>query len=399
MEVLLDISRLAYGVRRATPSGIDRVEMAYARHFLETSASSVTAVVQSVWGWFAAVPRERAVALIGSIAAGWAGDAAATRHAARLAAALHGRLALGRGPLAARLARRRRTVFLLVSHRALDRARPIAAVTRQGAAFVPLMHDLIPLTHPEYARPAQSRRHRRRLDTVAAQASAVIVNSAATAAALAPELAARGAAPTVLVAPLGIAPLARAKAPSSPSRFVCLGTIEPRKNHLLLLHLWREFAATLGTAAPRLVLIGRRGWENENIVDLLDRGAALHGLVEEAGSLSDTATAARLVGATALLFPSFVEGFGLPLAEALAAGVPVICSDLPALREIGGDVPDYLDPLDGVGWRRAILDHARPDSALRRGQLKRLAQWHAPAWPAHFAAVERLLETLPDRAA
>jgi len=398
VEVLLDISRLAFGIRRPTPSGIDRVEMAYARHFLEPPTSTATALVQRVWGGFAAIPRDRALALIDSIAAGWAGDAAATRHAARLAAALHARLALGGGKRAARLIRRRRAAFLLVSHRALDRPSPIGAIARAGAAFVPLIHDLIPLTHREYARPPQTRRHRRRLDTVATHASAVIVNSAATAAALAPELAARRAAPTVLVAPLGIHQTPAARTRASPPYFVCLGTIEPRKNHLLLLHLWRDFAAALGAAAPRLVLIGRRGWENENIVDLLDRATALRGLVEEAGALSDAAAADRLAGATALLFPSFVEGFGLPLAEALAAGVPAICADLPALREVGGDVPDYLDPLDGVGWRRAILDHARPDSALRRRQLRRLAQWRAPGWAAHFAAVERLLETLPDHA-
>ena len=290
---------------------------------------------------------------------------------------------------------RRRSVFLLVSHRSLDRAPVIAPLRRAGAAFVPFVHDLIQLSHPEYARPPQVRRHAARVSTVAALADGVVVNSAATAASLRVELAARGLpAPSIAVAPLGVAAPRRAPAAASPTApyFVCLGTIEPRKNHLLLLHLWRDLAARFGDAAPRLVLLGRRGWENENILDLLERCSALRGLVRECGAPGDAAVASLLAGSRALLFPSFAEGYGLPLAEALALGVPALCSDLPALREVGGAVPDYLDPLDGAAWRRAVLDYADPASAARAAQLSRLASWRAPGWDAHFAAVDALLE-------
>ena len=82
--------------------------------------------------------------------------------------------------------------------------------------------------------------------------------------------------------------------------------------------------------------------------------------------------------------PSFAEGFGLPVVEALALGAPVIASDLPALREAGGRAPDYLDPLDGPGWTAAVLDYAKPDSAMRRAQLKRMATWRPPNWDDHL---------------
>ena len=194
-----------------------------------------------------------------------------------------------------------------------------------------------------------------------------------------------------MVAPLGIRPMRKATAqlPTEPY-FVCLGTVEPRKNHQLLLNLWHDLAA-VGRDGPRLVLCGRRGWDNATTLKLLDGCDTLRGLVLDAGALPDRRVTELLAGARALLFPSFAEGYGLPVAEALALGVPVLCSDLPALREVGGDVPDYLDPRDAPGWRRAILDYARPDSAARAAQLARLRFWHAPDWDAHFVQVDTLL--------
>jgi hypothetical protein len=81
----------------------------------------------------------------------------------------------------------------------------------------------------------------------------------------------------------------------------------------------------------------------------------------------------------------------LPIAEALASGVPVICSDIPAFREVGRDVPEYLDPLNLPAWSDVVLDYCRPDSSMRAAQMQRLTQWRAPCWSDHFAVVEQLL--------
>ena len=124
---------------------------------------------------------------------------------------------------------------------------------------------------------------------------------------------------------------------------------------------------------------------------MLERCPALRGVVFELRSVPDREVAHLLKGAQALLLPSFAEGFGFPVIEALALGVPVLCSDLPALRENGGEVPEYLDPLDGVGWRQAIIDYVMPASPRRAAQLHRLAGWQPPCWQDHFAAVETLI--------
>jgi glycosyltransferase involved in cell wall biosynthesis len=136
--------------------------------------------------------------------------------------------------------------------------------------------------------------------------------------------------------------------------FSVIGTIEPRKNHLLLLNLWRQLA-TDSPEPPRLCIIGKRGWENENVLDMLDRCDAIKGLVTEFGSLSDTEVQLLMKGSRALLFPSFVEGLGIPILEAAALDLPCIVSDIPVFREVAPAETVFLDPLDGPGWKRAII--------------------------------------------
>jgi len=293
-------------------------------------------------------------------------------------------------------------VLVQASPHHLTRPTLMASILRrERARFVCLVHDLIPLEYPEYARPDGAAQHRRRIETIVAQADGIIANSHATLASLDPWLRRAGATPHVTVAHLGTHDIpasavahTRARAEERPY-FVSIGTIEPRKNHLLLLNLWRRMAEEASAAnIPKLVLIGRRGWENEQIVDMLERCPALVGCVEERSGLSDRETRAVLSGARALLMPSFAEGYGMPVTEALDLGVPVLCSDLPALREAGGAVPLFLDPLDGPAWRRAIMAYADPDDRERQVQLARLAAWRRPTWKDHIARVEKLIEAV-----
>ena len=288
-------------------------------------------------------------------------------------------------------------VYLLVSHRHLHRQAALAsALRRTGAMFVPLIHDVIPLDFPEYGRPGEAARHQRRLATVARLADGVVVNSAATGAAVSRYL------PRILpihVAPLGVSLPTGGVMSEATSRpyFLCVGTIEPRKNHLLLLHLWRRLVELRGNQAPRLLIVGSRGWENENVLDLLDRCTALKGHVVELGAVSDIRLAALLRSARALLMPSFAEGFGLPIAEALSQGTPVICSDLPALRAVGQGVPEYLDPLCASAWRDAVQAYTAPASPRRDAQLARMPDWRCVTWHEHVASAVAFAEGLPAR--
>jgi glycosyltransferase involved in cell wall biosynthesis len=294
------------------------------------------------------------------------------------------------------------SAYLLVSHHHLEKRRLIARLKRRSQTrFVCLIHDLIPVEFPEYAKPGQAANHLRRIETAVVLADALIVNSAVTGAALRPHIDLGRRAPPVLTAPFGAdLPTAAQSvvAPIDRPYFVYVGTIEARKNHLLLLNLWRQLSRDLGDRAPLLVLVGQRGWEIENVIDLLDRCPALRDTVIEHNSLPDAALVPLLRGARALLLPSFAEGFGFPVIEALQLGVPALCSDIAALRETGGAVPEFLDPLDGPGWRAAILDYTAPQSSRRAAQLARLAAWRPPRWDAYFASVDRFIaDVLSER--
>src|SRR5262249_41244642 len=156
----------------------------------------------------------------------------------------------------------------------------------------------------------------------------------------------------VTVAPLGLdlKLVAGSEGAATQPYFIFVATIESRKNHLLLLDVWERLALELGAATPRLVIVGRRGWSHEKVVERIANSSVLSRLVDEYNTLPDTALARLLAEARAALYPSFAEGYGLPVAEALALGVPVICSDLAELREVARHVPEYLDPGDPQAW-------------------------------------------------
>ena len=377
---LLDATRLIWRRWRGRlPTGIDRVCLAYLRHF----GSRSQAVVQHEQ--FRRVldvePSRDLFALLDEPPRGFR-----MRLGTGILRHLRGLNSSGRGRL-----------YLNIGHTGLDSPGFRHWIDRSGVRPIYLVHDLIPITHPEFCRPGEPEKHRERMRTVLRTATGVIGNSQTTLDELAGFADAEGLRkPPMLAAWLGSEPLPAPLAAPRPDRptFVVLGTIEGRKNHLMLLRIWTRLVERLGDQAPRLLIIGQRGWEADQVFEMLDRNRALRGHVIELGDCSDQDLANHLASARALLFPSLVEGYGLPLVEALQARVPAIASDLPAFREIAGDKPEYLKAHDDAGWEKMILDYASPDSSARAAQLQRIESFRAPDWGSHFDLVESWLAKL-----
>jgi glycosyltransferase involved in cell wall biosynthesis len=155
----------------------------------------------------------------------------------------------------------------------------------------------------------------------------------------------------------------------------------PHKNHAALMRAWARLEPR-ERGAPTLVCTGRL--ENESRrVDELARAAGLPpGRVRDLGFVSEEALEVLLRGARLLVYPSLLEGFGLPVAEALAAGCPVACSDLPPLRELGGDAARFFDPGSAASIAEAVKElwegEAQRSLLVERGRDRA----RALAWPA-----------------
>jgi glycosyltransferase involved in cell wall biosynthesis len=389
-DLLLDVSRMVWrrwaGMR---PTGIDRTCLAWharysenaqavllhgrGRHILSEGASQ--SLFKILGGEADQLANKASLRVFRRKLATWV-----ARHARQLAQSQPGR---GRP-------------WLNVGHTGLNFPGLNNWVGAANLKPVLMLHDLIPISHPQYCREGEAERHAARVRTMLEIAHLVITNSQYTLDTLRDYAASSGLRmPPAKPIWLGTPRLAFEQTAQGDlsDEFVILGTIEGRKNHMLLLDVWARLVRQLGAEAPRLVIIGRRGWACDDVIARLD-SKEFGDRVEETGALYDGSIARRLARARALLFPSFAEGYGLPLVEALDSGLPVIASDLQVFKEIGQGVPDLLPPDDVGAWVRAIMSYAQDTSPVRAAQLQRMKRFQTPGWAAHFSEVDRLLATL-----
>lgn len=128
-----------------------------------------------------------------------------------------------------------------------------------------------------------------------------------------------------------------------PNRFALhVGTLEPRKNIEVLLACWQEVRKQMQDP-PLLVLCGKYGWKTDTIRIQVEQ-AERAGWLRHLGYVTEHQLAALYEAARVVLFPSLYEGFGLPAVEAQFAGTPLVCSDIPVLREVAGDAALFVPP-------------------------------------------------------
>ena len=398
---LLDLTRLVSRLGRGALTGVDRVELAWLEH-LATRPVPLWGLVRTALGFVlldgrgAQMVRDCATGIAPLGAADLLGRISRWDQPLRARAESDlRRVALARcmRPLLGRMLSRHLptgTVYLNVGH--ADLAQGVMRAVRgiPAAKVLVLVHDTIPLDHPEFSRPGIPAVFARKLAVVAAAADLVIHTTEATRERTERHLAALGRVPPGVVAALGV-PVPRPEPELLPPGldltrpyYVTIGTIEPRKNHALLLEVWDKLPDRLpGLVVPRLFVVGGRGWADASVLARLDAAAQPGQAVIELPGLPDGAVAALLAGAEALLFPSLAEGYGLPPLEAMALNVPVICAALAVFRETLGDYPVYLDATNSYSWLETIAKNMTAGEG--RGENRQARK--VPGWADHFNVV------------
>ncbi|MDH7794332.1 MULTISPECIES: glycosyltransferase family 1 protein [unclassified Beijerinckia] len=260
---------------------------------------------------------------------------------------------------------------------------------KDGATVGINFFDLIPYTHPEYVDVATQRDFTGKLEEALASIDYACTNSAFVADELRRLLASLGRENV----PVGPVPLAHDITASDSEQVVsdtfkqsvpkdyvlCVGTIERRKNHALLLEIWKRLYAQHGDKTPSLVIVGKWGWRIEEFREELAASKNVHGKIMIREGLADSELEYLYRNCLFTVFPSFTEGWGLPVGESLYFGKPCIASNSSSIPEVGGDLVRYFDPMntneayrvidaalsdrsDLAVWTEQVRNHFKPRS-------------------------------------
>lgn len=379
---LIDLTRLVSRIGRGAATGIDRVELAYLDHFLMGN-DPLFGIVRTKLGYLLLDSGGcRALARLYHGQGEWPQPSVWTRrilHDPMRHAALQWvrSLAIARRPagLIAGFLRKLppHCTYWNLGHANLS-AETLTGMVQAGIKIAVLIHDTIPLDHPEYCRPDQIAPFAQKIAATARYADLVIHTTQDARTKTEAHFAKFGRIPFGVTANLGLTLAPAQSMPQTRPYFVALGTIEPRKNYALLFDIWEKHADF-----PPLHVIGAKGWAAPALFAQMDRLIARNLVIHHA-NLDDAGAMGLLSGAQALLFPSLAEGYGLPPLEAAFLGLPVLANDLPVLHEVLGDLAVYLDVTDRYSWAKAIVAFHHKGGATQNG-------FRPPAWSQHFKTV------------
>ncbi|MCB1029238.1 MAG: glycosyltransferase family 4 protein [Microthrixaceae bacterium] len=291
-------------------------------------------------------------------------------------------------------------------HNPLDRTTLLPRLTAQGVRTATLFHDLFPIDHPEWSDrgtralfPPWADAHLREDQLIVGNSDWTLQRAlerrrgmggtdpaVAGVVHLSGEWIDRRAEPRPGNATTD--PAERSSARNLPPELaghdvdgyaICVATLEPRKNHDVLLDAFDRWSAEQPRFA--LVLVGRIGWNTAPLVKRIEGHPLLNRSLFWFAHADDRSMRTLLARATVAAMPSHSEGFGLPVLEALALGVPVVSTAGGALAEVGGDAPIRLAPDDARAWHSTLLRHHTDADFLaqRRREAARAAAT-LPTW-------------------
>jgi glycosyltransferase involved in cell wall biosynthesis len=185
--------------------------------------------------------------------------------------------------------------------------------------------------------------------------------------------------------------------PAAGTYALFVSTIEPRKNHMLLFRVWRKLMEELPDEdVPTLVFAGRVGWMVADLMQQIHNTDHLDGKLEVIQDSTDAELAALYRGCLFTMFPSFYEGWGLPVTESLAFGKPCIISDRTSLPEAGGKLARVIDPDNFYESYKVIRQTIEDKAGLAQWEAQVQSEFRPVPWSATVDAILHGLNITPQ---
>jgi glycosyltransferase involved in cell wall biosynthesis len=187
---------------------------------------------------------------------------------------------------------------------------------------------------------------------------------------------------------------------------LCVCTLEPRKNHIYLYHIWKRLLRNFGADTPKLICVGRMGWHMEELRRCLRSTANLNGHFIHMENVSDQDLEQLYTSSLFTVFPSLYEGWGLPVSESLSYGKVCVASNATSIPEAGGEWAVYIDPYNVNDGYEKIVDLIMAPKKLQALEHK-LKKYKPTSWKsaskqtisvlskAHQGLLDRNLEFVP----
>ncbi len=167
-----------------------------------------------------------------------------------------------------------------------------------------------------------------------------------------------------------------------------VGTVEPRKNHKVLIEAYEKKLASMGID---VVIVGRIGWDMEPLLKRIQSNKKFNKGLYLLSGVNDATLNFLYRKAFMVIFSSYTEGYGLPTIEALINGIPVACSNIPVMREVGGNFCKYFDP-DNADELVKIVEKYHNDPQKYQNLRERLrVEYRPPVWNDTVTALKSLL--------
>lgn len=179
---------------------------------------------------------------------------------------------------------------------------------------------------------------------------------------------------------------------------LCVGTIEIRKNHDFLVKVWERLIQTQPGQVPRLVIVGRWGWRVDDLRAMLEQTNYLDDTIIVMSDVADSELSYLYEKCLFTVFPSFVEGWGLPIGESLVHGKLCVASNTSSMPEVGGDFVQYIDPYNLTGGYEVISHLINNPSEVSAAEKRIREDFKPRTWADVAADMGKVISAVPGQA-